>query len=601
MTEQPLLPIATPAETRRALAALVAPHRVLALATFTLLVTSTALALCIPPILGAITETVVVGSTLQQVDALGVALLTVVVASAALSGSARVLMAGLGETLLATLREQVVDSALAMPLEQVELAGTGDLAARVGEDADIVSRAVRQGFPELIVAVLTIALTLAGLGLLDWRLALAGLAASPIQAAATRWYLRRAGPLYAAEREANSTRAQQITETIAGADTVRAFGLAPQRVQLAVQASAVALQRSLRAQRTGVRFFFGLNIAELVGLAATLAVGFLAVRAGIVNVGQATAAALYFHGLFNPIGALLTQLDTAQDATASLARLVGITQGPQPSTPAAPRAPLDTGIEVERVSFGYTAGHHVLHGISLAVEPGHRLAIVGASGAGKTTVAKLVAGIHRAQCGEIRVGGQTRDQLGPTAWQALVDLVTQEVHVFSGTIADNLRLGRADATASELDDALAAVGADRWVAALPDGVETRVGDSGHHLTVDHAQHLALARLWLGQAAIVVLDEATAEAGSAAARTLEAAASAAIRDRTAIVIAHRLTQAATADTIVVLDAGRVVEHGGHALLITAGGRYAELWNAWAARRRAPGADPANARGAQHLAR
>jgi ATP-binding cassette subfamily C protein len=211
---------------------------------------------------------------------------------------------------------------------------------------------------------------------------------------------------------------------------------------------------------------------------------------------------------------------------------------------------------------------------------------VGASGAGKTTLAKLVAGIHSPDTGTIRLGRTPIDALGPAATRRTVALVTQDTHVFAATIADNVRLAQPDATDDDITAAVERVGAHHWITALPDGIHTVVGDGGHPLGPLEAQHLAMARLALHPARIVVLDEATAEAGSAGARTLETAAIAAIGDRTAIVIAHRLTQAVRAHRISVMANGTVIQHGTHHELTHTPGPYAELWQAWTTPRHQP---------------
>ena len=403
-----------------------------------------------------------------------------------LSGWATVLVARLGEQALAALREDVVDRALSVPLAQVERAGTGDLVARVGDDVDAVSRAVREAIPALVVAVVTIALTVVGLGFLDWRLALAGFVAVPIHVLAVRWYQRRAGPQYAAERIAGGERAQQLTETVSGARTVRAFRLGPIHTGLVRDASARALDATLRTAWTGSRFFFCVNGAELAGTSAVLVAGFLGVRAGMFSVGDAAAAALYFHGLFNPIGAVLTLIDTAQDAAASLRRLVGVTSLRPPAEPVQPAELGEPSVQLKNVHFAYTGDHDVLDGVDLDVAPGERVALVGPSGAGKTTIAKLIAGIHRPGAGSVRLGGFTHDELGPANGRAAITLVTQEVHVFAGPVADDLRLARPDATDAQLRAALATVGAEHWVDALPDGPGHVVGEGGHPLTTTQA-------------------------------------------------------------------------------------------------------------------
>jgi ATP-binding cassette subfamily C protein len=417
-----------------------------------------------------------------------------------------------------------------------------------------------------------VGLTVVCLAALDPRLALAGLLAVPVQVAATRWYLRRSGPVYAAERVAESARADQLHATVTGAATVRALRLQPAHLAELTERSGRAVGLALRASSIRSRFFSGLNGAELVGLAAVLAAGFALVRQGSLTVGGATAAALYFHRLFNPVGTLLFQLDTAQMAGAALARLVGVASLDPPAEAPVPTG--DAAVTIAGVDFRYDPGaDDVLHGIDLHLAPGERVALVGASGAGKTTIARLVAGIHRPVAGTVMVGGA-------------VGLVTQEVHVFAGTVADDVRLARPGAPDDEVRAALDTVGATGWVDALPDGAATVVGAGGHALGPTEAQQLALARLVLADPPVAVLDEATAEAGSAGARLLERAAQAATAGRTTLVVAHRLSQAAAADRIVVLDAGRVVEAGTHEELRSAGGAYAELWGAWAAARTAP---------------
>jgi ATP-binding cassette subfamily C protein len=238
------------------------------------------------------------------------------------------------------------------------------------------------------------------------------------------------------------------------------------------------------------------------------------------------------------------------------------------------------GVAIAGVGHEHVPGRAVLQDVTLDVAPGERLAVVGPSGAGKTTLARIVAGVLAPTRGDVALGGVPAAAAERGKDMALI---TQEVHVFAGPLADDLRLAAPEATDQDLHEALRRVGADGWVAALPDGLATVVGDGGHALTALQAQQLALARLLLRGAPVVVLDEATAEAGSAGARVLERAADAVLDGRTALVVAHRLTQARSADRIVVLDAGRVVEVGDHDALLAAGGRYAALWSAWSAPR------------------
>lgn len=563
------LPVADGRATLRAIGAALRPHRtgtVLALVT---MIAACAVGLVAPAVLGRIVDLVADGRGADAITGPVLVLVAAVAVQGALTALGGALVARLGERVLATLRERVVDRALRLPHETVERAGTGDLLARVGDDVAVIATAVRSYLPLFVISALTIALTVVGLAALDWRLALAGLLATPVQAISVRRYARRSPPGFAAHRAATSRRSQQLVETIEGARTVRAFGLADVHVRRvdarAVEANALAMT-TLRMATT---FWTRLNYAELTGLAAVLVTGFLLVRDGQITVGDATAAALYFQRLFDPMGAVLGTVSEVQSALASLARLVGVTELEAVDPP--PPAPGDGRVRLDGVRHRYADGPEVLHGVDLEVAPRERVALVGASGAGKTTVAKLVAGLHEPAVGSVEVGGPVR-------------LVTQEVHVFAGTLTEDLRLAAPDATDAELEAALERVGALGWARALPDRLATHVGEGGVRLTPTQAQQLALARLVLADPAVAVLDEATAEAGSAGARVLEAAADAALDGRTALVVAHRLTQAAGADRVVVLDEGRVAEQGRHDELVAAGGAYGRLWRAWSAGRR-----------------
>jgi ATP-binding cassette subfamily C protein len=569
-----LLPIATPARTRRSLGALVRPHRLLLAGTVAALVAATAAVLAVPPLLGAIVDAVIADGPAAGIDGPALGILAALVARALLSALGTLLTARLGELVLAGLRERVVARALGVRPADVERAGSGDLLQRVGGDVSVVSEGVRRAVPLLVLAGLEVGLTLVGLAVLDWRLALAGLAPLPVWVLATRWYARVSGPLYAAERAAEGRRTQSVLAGVGGAATVRAFRLRTPLLERIGRDSAAAVTASLAAMRAQSRFGAALNGAELVGVLALLVTGFWLVRAEAVTVGTATAAVLYFLRLFDPIGALLFLLDEAQSAGAALARLVGVADLPLPPAPAAPRRPRDASVRLTGVRHAYDGGPEVLHGVDLEIAPGERVAVVGPSGAGKTTLGAVLAGVLEPTAGGVTIGGVPLTDLAEP--RRHVAVVTQEVHVFAGTVADDLRLARPGATDAELRAVLDRVGADLALDAV-------VGDGGDELDATAAQLLALARLVLADPAVAVLDEATAEAGSAGARVLERAADAALAGRTAVVIAHRLTQAAAADRVVVLAKGRIVESGPHAELVAAGGSYAALWRAWSTER------------------
>ncbi|MDP3891424.1 ABC transporter ATP-binding protein [Nocardioides sp.] len=594
-----LLPIATRRETAALASRLMARHRgalVLAVLSFAV---AGACGLVAPWVLGQVVDVVAEGgdeSVVGRSAALiaGAAVLGAVFLRLALSFLARA-----GEPALAGLREQVVATTVHLDSGTVERAGTGDLVSRVGDDVRTVTTALSQVVPLLVSSVVAIAFTTVGLLALDWRLALAGLTAAPLYAAALRWYLPRSGPYYARERVAQGERAEALVGGLRGAPTLRAFGREEHQLDHIATTSWGAARISLDVYRLLTRYFSRNNGSEMVGLGLILATGFVLVRSDLTTVGAVTAAALYFHRLFNPIGALMMLFDEVQSTGASLARLAGIAGIEQPVQPPpvdpapidparidparidpAPAGPVTTGdLVVDGVSHEYVPGRPVLAPTHLRIAPGERVALVGATGAGKTTLGSIVAGVLEPTHGVVRLAEASYAALGPRAVRARVTLVSQDVHVFAGTVRDALTLAGPDATDDDLHEALGEVGAEAWLAQLPDGLATVVGDGGHPLSPAQAQQLALARVLLADPGFVVLDEATAEAGSAGARELEQAALAVTRGRGALVVAHRLTQSQSADRVLVMHDGRVVEEGTHEALVAAGGRYAALWRAW----------------------
>ncbi|HEY0188788.1 MAG TPA: ABC transporter ATP-binding protein [Cellulomonas sp.] len=590
MTGPALLPTASGGEVAR-LVARAARDRRLALAGAILTTaTGSAAGLGGPAAIGLLTQSVIDHAA---VGALAVPAI-VLVLSGLLGGAAAWASAALlARAVLppaARVREDAMAAALALPADAVEDGGSGDLVSRLSGDVERVTDAAQGALGSFVTAAITILVTLAGLGALDWRFAVAGLLAVPIQLATLRWYRGASRPVYAAGRRAEGARAAALLETFAALPTVRAFGLAGWRRRLVARSSAEAMELEFAATRVSTRFFGRLNAAEFVGLSAILVVGLLLVRDHEATVGEATTAALFFAGLFDPINTVLGVVDQLQQAGAGLARLVGVIGAARPAvsgspTPAAARTPVsptarpdaDT-LVADAVGFRFPSGVDAVVGVSMTLPPGTHVAIVGATGSGKSTLAAMLAGLRIPTSGSVRLGNAV-----PSPATGRVGMIAQETHVFAGTIAENLRLAGPDAGEAQLWTALRDVRADGWVAALPDRLSTVVGAGGLRLTAENAQHLAFARLRLLDPALVVLDEATAESGSGAARVLDAAARAVVAGRSAVIVAHRLDQAASADLVLVMDHGRVVERGRHEELIARGGRYARLWRSWSGER------------------
>ncbi len=579
-----LLPVASARHTWSVLGHEVARLRGMTVLALLASVGATVAALVGPWVLGTLVDDVIDGADASAVVRSVALLVASALAAAVLTMFGFWAITHVGATVLARLRERVLDRALRLPSARLERVGSGDLLTRVSDDVAVVTDALIALGPLVVTSLLTTVLTLVGIANLDWRLALAGALALPVYVFATWWYLPRSAPMYARERAMMSARSEALISSLQGAATVQAYRLESQHTAVIDRRSHEAMDTSISVFRLLSKFVGYQNRAESIGLSAILAVGFFLVRDGSATVGATTAAALYFHRLFGPMGALMMTFDQVQSAGASLARLVGVAEVDLPAEPTAPAEPRDAGVTVTGLTHHYDRGPIVLDDVSMRIEPGERVALVGASGAGKTTLASIVAGLLEpsGDPGAVRIGGVPLAGMGETRWRRQVALISQDVHVFSGPLIDDVRLAAPSVSTAEVEAALDRVGATGWVAALPSGLDTKVGENAHPLTASQAQQIALARLILADPPIAILDEATAEAGSAGAHELERAAAAAMAGRTSLVVAHRLTQAAAADRVIVMEHGRIVEDGPHDALVAAGGRYATLWAAWQGR-------------------
>jgi len=369
-----------------------------------------------------------------------------------------------------------------------------------------------------------------------------------------------------------------VGETVEGGRTIEALGLREEFVRRFDADLDEALRAEKRTLYLRTVWFPTAEFAYVLPVAAALAWGGWLVSAGHASIGEVTAIALYVVQLADPVDRLISWLDEIQVGATSFARLVGIA-AVEPDRTATDDIPEDDRLRAEEVRYAYVDERDVLHGIDLDLAPGARVAIVGPSGAGKSTLGRLLAGIHPPRRGRVDIGGVRLVDLPLETLRQEVALVTQEQHLFVGTLAENLRLARPDASDDQLRDALAAVDALEWADALPDGLETVLGAGGHRLTPAQAQQIALARLVLADPHTLVLDEATSLLDPSAARHLERSLASVLRGRTVVAIAHRLHTAHDADRVAVVEEGRLQEVVTHDELVRNGRSYAALWNSW----------------------
>lgn len=569
------LPVAGRPEVRRATLRLVKADRAAFTAALALNALAAATGLAGPWLVGRIVDAVRAGRGVGAVDQLARWIVLCALAQLLLARFARYLGHRFGERTLARVREEFVDRALALPASVVERAGTGDLTARGTGDVATVGTTLRDVGPELLVCSVQALFVMGAVFVLDPVLALFGVAGLTPVWIALRWYLRRARDGYLAEGATTSGVAETVTATVAGARTVEAFRLQEQRIR--ASRDALEANRKARLYTLYLRsvFFPAVEVSYTVPVAGVLLLGGL-LHAGV---GVVVSAALYLRQFTEPLDQILMRVEQLQSSGASFARVEGLAQAPRAVAKGGARAPADDRIDVRGVRYAYERGGEVLRGVDLTVRPGERLAVVGPSGAGKTTLSRLLAGVDAPGAGTVTVGGVAIAGLAPELLRRQVVLVTQEHHVFLGTVRDNLLIAEPGADDAALWSALAAVGADRWVRALPEGLDTVLGTGGRAVDGSQAQQLALARVVLADPHTLILDEATALLDPATARHTERALAAVLAGRTVIAVAHRLGTAHDADRVAVMEGGLLTELGTHDELVAAGGAYAALWATW----------------------
>ncbi|WP_223772981.1 ABC transporter ATP-binding protein [Streptomyces sp. 135] len=484
----------------------------------------------------------------------------------------------LGERMLADLREDFLVRSVGLPPGVLERAGTGDLLSRITTDIDRLANAMREAVPQLAIGVVWVVLLLGGLVVTAPPLAPAVLVAVPLLVVGCRWYFKRAPAAYRSEAAGYAAVAAALAETVDAGRTIEAHRLGERRIELSERRIKewTAWERYTLYLRSVL--FPAINLTHTTVLCSTLMIGGVFVLQGWIGVGQLTAGVLISQMLVDPLGIILRWYDELQVAQVSLARLVGV-RDIEPDAGDTSVVPEGRHVLADDVHFGYRAGVDVLREVSLAIEPGSRVALVGPSGAGKSTLGRLLAGIYGPRTGQVTLGGAALSAMPAEEVRSHVALVNQEHHVFVGSLRDNLLLARIGARDAELWAALGAVDAADWARGLDEGLDTEVGSGGFPLTPAQAQQIALARLVLADPHTLVLDEATSLLDPRAARHLERSLARVLDGRTVVAIAHRLHTAHDADVIAVVENGRISELGSHDDLVSADGAYAALWRSW----------------------
>jgi ABC-type multidrug transport system fused ATPase/permease subunit len=488
----------------------------------------------------------------------------------------------IGQRVLLELRRRVFRHFQRLDIGFHDRYTSGRVVSRLTNDIDAIQEMLTSGFDSLVSAALTLGGTAVLLIVLDWRLGLMCLAAFPVLLALLRWFRAESSKTYTAVREHAARVIVQFVETMTGIKAVQAYRREARNQQIFAGVADRYRVVNEKAFKLVAVFSPGVKLVGNLTTGVVLLYGGWRVLHGHMTIGTFTAFLLYLRMFFEPMQEITQFLNTFSSATAALQKLAGVlAETPavaDPDTPAAPGA-VRGEIALRDVCFGYSADAPVLEGLSLSIPAGQTVALVGSTGAGKTTIAKLIARFYDPTSGSVTLDGVDLRHVTQAELRRHVVMVTQENFLFSGTLADNIRFGRPEATDAQVVAAAKSVGAEAFIAGLPDGYGTDVAKRGGRLSAGQRQLVAFARAFLADPAVLILDEATSALDIPGERMVQQALRSVLVHRTALVIAHRLSTVEIADRVLVIEGGAVVEDGPPAELIRAEGHYAALHEAW----------------------